>query len=324
MQKKQLMDRRPAYRNGQLLLENDFIEEQQYHTHARYAHARNLHGFGIVQGLEISPAGGRAVSVSPGVAIDRRGREIELRQTETLQLNQLAAGTLAWVTIGFRAERGNVGGEESNRIDCYAYLRVATGVEEHDVRLGSVQLDDHGNLVPDPGRKDRDVLQTHLAPGSITAEALSPELRRGWIPMAFHPSDIPEDDEHTRPPFRVGATRAETLRKINGKENNNGAGGTMGLALPPGIQTLHRFRIAGAANEGKLTVMLLKGGFNEAAKEHVRDIVLNIEIPPGKYFHTADIPPEHQDLKDPLRTLAVDIRASAYSAISLIALEVSH
>jgi hypothetical protein len=142
--------------------------------------------------------------------------------------------------------------------------------------------------------------------------------------MPFHPNDIPEDDEHTRPPFRVGATRAETLRKVNGKENTNGAGGTMGLVLPPGIRAMHQFRIAGAANEGKLTVMLLKGGFNETTKEHVRDIVLNIEIPAGKYFHTADIPAGHQDLKDDLRTLAVDIRASAYSAISLIALEVSY
>lgn len=325
MHKKQLMGKKPAYSNGQLLLENDFIDEQQFHVHARYEHARNLHGFGVVHGLELSRAGTMAVSVSPGYAVDRRGREIELQSAQTLELNQLAPGTQAWVTIGFRGEPVVASHDAPRRIDCFAVLRVDTGIEEHDVRLGSVQLDAKGQLTADPGTEERDVLRTRLAPGSVTSEALAPHLLRGWISMPFHPSDIPADDAHTCPPFRVGATQARTHDEFGGKPNTQGGGGTMPIALPIGIRSIHRLRIAGAVNEATMRVVLVRGSFDTRKMQHTREELVSLSVPSGPYTQTAQIPEEHRHIgQQPHRTLAIDIRATGRAAVSFVALDVSY
>jgi hypothetical protein len=190
--------------------------------------------------------------------------------------------------------------------------------------LGSVQLNDRGHLAREPGRTDRDVLQ-RVAPGTVTHESLAPELLSGWVKTAFHPTDIPEEDEQARPQFRIGATQTETRRSIGDEENTMGGGGTMAIMLPPGIRRLHRFRVAGAANDKGMTVTLVKGGFDLDAKKHVRDVVLVIEVPKGNgYVETAPIPEAHKNFSDHYRTLSVDIRATGYVAISLIALDVSY
>lgn len=327
MQKKQLMTRKPAYRTGQLLLEDDFIAEQQYHSHARYLHARYLHGFGAVHGLEVSRAGDLAITVSPGFAVDRKGREIELRNPETLELQGLPAGAMAWVTIGYRTEREEKEGETDHRIDCYAYLRVATGVEQFDVRLASVQLDERGRLVHEAiGHLERDQLRTVIAPGAVTAEALDAQLRKGWITMAFHPSAIAQDEDDARPPFRIGATQAQAHKKLGEQPNTLGAAGTMAIILPPGVRHIHRFRVAGTANDKKLTVSLVKGGFdpNPESMKHLRDEVVSIQIGAGAYCKTVEIPEAHRSMKDHYRTLAVDIRAEGFVKVSLVAIEVSY
>lgn len=325
MQKRQLITRKPAYRHGQLLLEDDFIEEQQFHAHARYRHASQLHGFGVVHGLQVSRAGDSAVSISKGYAVDRKGHEIELFDPDTLELNGLPPGALAWVTIGYRTERPQGEAASEARIDCYAFLRVATGVEPFDVRLASVQLDERGRIAGDGIRdQERDVLRSVIAPGSVTPEALGPSLRKDWLTMAFHPSNIPKDESDAQPAFRVGATEAQVHRDIGGQPNTRGAAGTMAIVLPPGIRTLHRFRVAGTANDKKLTVRLVKGGFDRKAMQHRRDEVVTMEIGPGAYFETAEVPEAQRSVADRYRTLAVDIRAEGYARISLIALEVSY
>ena len=259
MQKKQLIARKPAYHHGQLLLENDFVDEQQFHSDARYRHARCLHGFGVVHGLEVTLAGELAISVSPGFAVDRRGHEIELREAETLELHGLPTGTLAWVTIGYRTERAERGSDADNRIGCYAYLQVATGVERDDVRLARVQLDSRGRLEHNAiNHHERDHLRADLAPGSVTPEALDAQLRTDWLTMAFHPAGIPRDESDTQPPFRVGATRAVAHKELDGKPNVRGAAGTMAIVLPPGIRHIYRLRIAGTECEKGMTARLCR------------------------------------------------------------------
>lgn len=327
MQKKQLMNRKPAYKHGQLLLEDDFIDEQQYHSHARYLHARYLHGFGAVHGLEVSRAGDLAITVSPGFAVDRKGREIELHEAETLEVHGLPAGALAWVTIGYRSERQTQEGDADKRIDCYAYLRIATGVEPFDVRLGSVQLDERGRLAHDAiGRLERDQLRTVIAPGSVTAEALDAQLGKDWITMAFHPSAIPQDESDSQPPFRIGATQAVAHKDYGGQPNTRGAAGTMAIMLPPGVRHIHRFRIAGTENDKKMTVSLVKGGFdpNPESMKHLRDEVVSLQIGAGAYCKTVEIPEGHRSMKDRHRTLAVDVRAEGFVKVSLVAIEVSY
>jgi hypothetical protein len=343
MQKKQLMSRKPAYRRNQLLLEDDFIAEQKLHLNSRYQHSRELHGFGVVRGLELSRAGDHAVTVSPGYAIDRRGHEIELKQGETLELQGLPAGH-AWVSLGYRSERADA--DEDHRIDCFAVLRVATGVEDNDVRLGMVQLDERSRLAqPGISHQQRDELHS-IAAGSVGPEALAPALRRGWVTMAFHPSPVPDDDDLARPPFRIGATRAMAHEPLD--KESPGAAGTMTFTLPPGIDQFHRFRVAGESNKGTIKVELIKGGFDAVTRKRKRDLVLTLSIASrnhrekkdmkipndaikrisddgdGAYHETVDIPEAHSRLNDESRTLSVDIRSSAFASVLLVALEVSY
>lgn len=326
VQKKQLITRKPAYRHGQLLLEEDFIAEQQFHTSARYLHAHNLHGFGVARGLEVTRAGETAISVSPGFAIDRRGHEIELREPEMLELHGVAGGALVWVTIGYRTERIDQGRDGDNRIDCYADLRVATGVEVNDVRLARAQLDERGRLAHNAiNHQERDQLRA-LAPGSVTAEALDAQLRSGWITMAFHPTSMPRDEDDARPAFRVGATLAIAHKELDGKPNLRGAAGTMTIALPPGIRHIHQLRVAGADNDKSMTVTLIKGGFDPRPQvmKHWREEIATLRIGASPYCVTMEIPEAHRSVTDPHRTLSVDIRADGFASVSLIAIEVSY
>jgi hypothetical protein len=276
----------------------------------------------------VSRAGELALSVSAGFAVDRRGHEIELHEPETLELHGLPAGALAWVTIGYRTERADRGHDSSNRIDCYAFLQVATGVERDDIRLARIQLDERGRLAHHSiNHEERD----HLHP---VIERRVPEEPHGprndWVTTAFHPSNIPRDEADTRPPFRVGATQAEAhrlLRTADGREEPNlrGAAGTMAILLPLGIRHILRLRVAGAANEKGMTVKLLKGGFDPQAMRHLRDEVAVLEIEPsGPYYRTIEIAEGHRSMSDRHRTLAVDIRTEGYVAVSLIAVEVSY
>jgi len=327
MYKRQLIARKPAYRHGQLLLEEDFIDEQQYHLHARYLHSRAQHGFGAVQGLEVAAAGELAVTVSSGFAVDRRGHEVELREPVTLELQGLPAGAQAWVTIGYRSEAVGKDGGADNRIDCYAYLRIATGVELNDVRLASVQLDERGRIEPGGIKlQERDQQRALIAPGSVGPESLNAQLRKDWITMAFHPSMMPQDDENAQPPFRVGATQAIAHKDYDNKPNTNGAAGSMALLLPPGVRRILRLRVAGAASEKKLTATLVRGGFDRKTMKHLRDELLTLTFAGGSggYFETGDIPDAHRSLHDRLRTLSVDLRTQGYAKVSLIAIEVSY
>lgn len=75
--------KRPHYFDGQLLTTNDFQAEQSYFQGKGRQHQRYLHGFGVVCGLRVAPAGAdkpRAVLVEPGLALDPWGREIIVPQ----------------------------------------------------------------------------------------------------------------------------------------------------------------------------------------------------------------------------------------------------
>jgi hypothetical protein len=326
VQKSQLIERKPSYRHGQLLLEGDFIDEQRFHAHARYRHARHLHGFGVVSGLEVTRAGDLAITVSAGFAVDRRGHEVELREPETLEVHGLGVGAVAWVTIGYRTERSEKAHEDANRLDCLAFLRVATGVEPNDVRLARVRLDGSGRIEHhgiDPTERDR--MRTTLLPGSVGPEALDSQLRSDWVTMAFHPIGLAHDEPGFRPPYRVGASRAMALKEYNNKTNADGAAGTMAIVLPPGIRHIHRLMVAGEENERKLIAKLIKGGFDRGAMKHRRDEIVTMEIAgPGPFCEEIEVPEHHQGMHDRHRTLSIDIRSEGFSSISLVALHVSY
>jgi len=83
--------RRVNYVDGQILTAADLRAEQGYHRQMRYLHNRALHGSGIVDGLEVEVTGSDEVWVTPGLAIDARGREIVVTEPVGLDLCALEA-----------------------------------------------------------------------------------------------------------------------------------------------------------------------------------------------------------------------------------------
>ena len=70
---------RPNFFAGRLLTADDLREEQEYHREKHRRHLQMLHGFGVVDGLQVEIASdGTTISVEPGMAIDPYGREIVL------------------------------------------------------------------------------------------------------------------------------------------------------------------------------------------------------------------------------------------------------
>jgi len=70
---------RPNFFPGRVLTADDLREEQEYHREKHRRHLQMLHGFGVVDGLDVDVAAdGETISIEPGVAIDEYGREIVL------------------------------------------------------------------------------------------------------------------------------------------------------------------------------------------------------------------------------------------------------
>jgi len=69
---------RVRYFTGQVLGEDDFNTEQNYFIQKHRLHNRHLHGWGVVNGLEVSVDKSNVVHVSPGIAIDCAGNELLL------------------------------------------------------------------------------------------------------------------------------------------------------------------------------------------------------------------------------------------------------
>jgi hypothetical protein len=325
MHRKQLIYHKPAYFNGQLLLAEDFIAEQKHHAHALQRHSAALHGFGVVRGLEVTRTGEGLLQVGPGFAVDARGREIELRQGEVLNLEGQGAGAPLAVTLGLRTEPADPNGEPGRTLDCFAVLSVSGGIVEGDVLLAMVRLDARGGLGPDGiDTSTRQRYRTPVTPGSIDAEALDDHLRRGWLKTPFRPIALPQDQADAQPPFRVGATETAAHKEIDKQPNTRGAAGTMAILLPPQALHIHRLRVAGAANEKKIRLELFKGGWDPENRKHVAVSLLKREIAAGAYDETMPIPDADAQVHLECSTLSLELRAEGYARVSLIAVEVSY
>src|SRR5829696_7000623 len=77
---------------GQRLTAGDLSELQRANRELRWLHNRSLHGWGMGIGFGVTGERGEtAVTVTPGYAIDCRGREIILTETMTLAVPAVAA-----------------------------------------------------------------------------------------------------------------------------------------------------------------------------------------------------------------------------------------
>ncbi|MCC8400465.1 hypothetical protein LJ655_00920 [Paraburkholderia sp. MMS20-SJTN17] len=325
MHKKQFIHKKPAYYRGQLLNEEDFRDEQRYHANARYRHNLNLHGWGIVHGLEVRHAGGNEIVVSPGFAVDGLGHEIDLRHEEKLQLPSNEANAVLVVSLHYEEDDVASAGDddaERNTRKCYGVVTVEPGAVEAAVILATIVLDDKSHVSAQAIKTtNRRHMKTLLAPCSVTADSLDAHLKRGWLRMPFRPTPLPAENAVAPPPFRVGPTEARAHREIDEKPNDKGAAGTMAISLAPSVTRVLRLRVAGEINDARLSVELFLGGWDADARKHVAKSLLKQEIKSGPYDETWHI--KEGDLHLETSTLSIEIRSEAYVRVSLVAIEVT-
>lgn len=95
---------RNHYFTGKLLVERDFTDEQSYMLEKQLRHNAVLHGAGCVSGLRVKqhPEPARRsdfVVIEPGMALDRYGHEIWVRQEEFFNVQQCLNETVAAATL---------------------------------------------------------------------------------------------------------------------------------------------------------------------------------------------------------------------------------
>ncbi len=306
-------DKRPHYFRGQLLLETDFRREQEFHVEGMRRHNRELHGWGIVHGLEVVATGPRSVTVRAGAAIDEDGREITVSQATAVDL--ASYGPNERLELSLAVEEGADGGEQSF-VPISTCLRIDRAVDRPTgLHVGIVQLDDRGHVTEsgiDPSRRRYSNL------------ARRESERRVWWTSPFRPhpavSKEPGVWDEVPPPFRIGVTQALSPGADDMNERDKGAGGTMAIPIPFGATRITRFRVAGTMNEGEISVRLIVGGWDAEKNEHVRRVVLDRKIPQASpYLQTFTF--EEGQVDPEYNTIALVLGGTRRTSVSLIGVE---
>jgi hypothetical protein len=182
--------KRLHYFNHQFLVEADFSDEQQYHLAMRRRHNASLHGYGVADGLAVSRSGDREITVQPGMAIDREGRELILLDSRTISLNDAAAfpaGATVHITIAYHEEESDpstaTGVTGHTRTSEKPEVRAVTAAPPGDgslILLGQFALSAAGNVpgnVGDVFADGRQLATATLADGSVEESKLDTAAR---------------------------------------------------------------------------------------------------------------------------------------------------
>jgi len=325
------MGKRPHYFHGQLLLEDDFSDEQKFHVQARTRHNLILHGWGVVRGLTITRAGDKSVHISPGEAVDEEGREVFLDKPQVIELSAFGPNDHVNVGLKYEEEPDAKGTARNRRVDCYAAVTLSNGSEPgSELILATVALDDQGK-VQDSAIDYSRTKYVGLAHGSITAIHLNDSLRKGWLRLPFRPSplvDIPDGEKEVPPPFRVRSSTTLSPDHHDPSMKDRGAGGTMAIPIPPSVTQVTRLRVAGSTNEGEIHVILYVGGWDMQKNEHRREQILSEKITSDKrsgdtrFVETFEI--KQTKLDPESATLGIWLRGTRKTSISLIAVEFAY
>lgn len=322
MKKHQLIEKRPNYYYGQLLLEEDFFAEQNFHVNAQRRHNLELHGSGVVSGLKVNPLNKTTVSVQPGTAIDESGQEIILKSTEDFDLSvEFRANDTVNIVLTYQDGVQQGDSSNTNSINLYAVISAIKAMEEGaGVLLAIIKLDEHGEIGPE----SIDYSKTKYTNKGLVS---------GWIRLPFHPiaaitaaTTLEGETEKLLPAFRIGPTEAVSPKvSTDGKPENKedlGAGGIMPIALPPSVKKITGFRIAGTRNEGDITFRLFLGGWNFKKEDHVNEVLLEKTFSDAPFLKDYDLGDRYIDSE--YSTLSLWLRCTKRAAISLIAVEVGY
>ncbi|NDJ16457.1 phage tail protein [Myxacorys almedinensis] len=177
------IDLRVRYFDGQFLKDQDFIDEQKYHIDRHRRLAKLLHVSGIAQGLTIgaTPTVPDRVTVEPGAAFDLQGRQVVLRQPESVPLKDYRDRTVDLVIVFDQIEAlpaGEGEGSQGNRRwqEKPKILVVETNqaAPEGAIALAQLRLDSNGIVTV-----DRTVRQYSGIALPTAVDGIAPTLRSG-------------------------------------------------------------------------------------------------------------------------------------------------
>ncbi len=95
------------YFTGEFLKEDDFRTEQQYHVDMHRLHSKNLHEWGIADGLDVTfKPGEKKITISEGMAVDAEGKQIVLDEPKEIDLSTSTLTTV-YISIFYKETFGD-------------------------------------------------------------------------------------------------------------------------------------------------------------------------------------------------------------------------
>jgi hypothetical protein len=148
--------RRPAFVTGQLLTAEVLQAEQDYHRGMRRLHNR-LHGYGVVDGLDVALGDHGHVTVGPGLALDAHGRELVVTDLRSVDVSAVTPAdgpldlVLVWDEVPDRVVPGPDGEEVCTQVAEVPRLALAppSHTEPDGLLLARLSRADDGTVSVD-------------------------------------------------------------------------------------------------------------------------------------------------------------------------------
>ena len=307
--------KRVHYFDHQFLKVHDFQAEQDYHVQMRRRHNHLLHGWGVVDGLEVKQKGQREITIEPGMAMDSQGREILVSSPVTRKLASLERNTHVFIAIGYQEtweepDHYSLGGIED-------YTRVTESLKIEEVKeplrdgslitLARVHLNENGHILK-VDTNARTLVASRL--GSV-----------GWVRLPFKPVRMElmrVGEKLVRPKDWDPST--EFITDIGSAYcGEKGARGTMQIPVPPGASRVTHFRICGTTQR-QLELEWVRAGWSEN-KGDFRSLakrVLDRQREHEHFDENIEVKEEMQQLTDS-HSLAISVIAEGTTTIWLVA-----
>lgn len=120
-----------------------WTDAHAYHQTAQRLHTRALHGWGIVEGLQVQATNppSQAVTLQPGLAIDPNGNVIRVPQPVRLMVDRRDAETLLLVLRFTEAPLDTGDGQQPSRVrEYFSFLAVPPPLHPLDIEVARLEL----------------------------------------------------------------------------------------------------------------------------------------------------------------------------------------
>jgi hypothetical protein len=308
--------KRLNYFNHQFLAEQDFKDEQAYHIKMRRLHNRLFHSWGVVEGLEVRRKEDREITVEPGTAIDKEGREILLSAPARHDLVPFRDTSHVYVTIAYKELKEDADFRSTGGVEDYHRITESPEISvrkdqppsgEPAVALARVHLDEHGFI-------------HHIDMGdSVRRFAGRPSAAAaGWVRLPFKPVSLELVRIDKKLVQDRGSEADFTIDIASAYCGEKGARGSMQIPVPPGATKVKAFRIAGTTR-GSIRVQLVRGGWNVEEGKGEKTVLLGETVTDASFHKHIPVPEESQRLHQESHALAVSVVAEGETEIWLVA-----